>query len=376
MAVAREVRADGSVPAKAPEVPVIIHVDADAFFASVEQRDAPRLRGRPFVVAAEVVACASYGARALGVRSGMPLGRVVRRWPEVTVVPPRVEAYERTSADLFALLRRYTPLVEPGSIEEAFLDVAAAGDPVELARDLRRAARAELGLPVSAGVGRTKLIAKLASRRAKPDGLVVIDAAAEAALRPTLRLRDLWGVGPATVAPLEAAGLRTVADLATLDEAALRTMVSTGMARRLLAIAAGTDDARIRLPRPRRSVAAQHTISPPTRTRSKVLALLDSAVSTALRRLGDDSRTPRRMQVVVRFDDNAVVSIRGALPRPTTDRATIEAVARRLLAGTGYESDGRGVTLVGVKLPLPAAPATPGQLTLPLDGRRQAPARS
>ena len=179
---------------------VILHADADAFFASVEQRDDPALRGRPMVVAHEVVACPSYEARALGIHAGMPLRQVRRRWPQVLVTGYRAEAYEEASVRLFEVFRRFTPLVEPGSVEEAFLDVTGRdrGDPRGLAVALRAAARAEVGLPVSVGVGRTKLMAKLASRRAKPDGLVVVDAELEARVRPRLRLDELWGVGPTT----------------------------------------------------------------------------------------------------------------------------------------------------------------------------------
>ena len=165
---------------------MILHADADAFFASVEQRDDPRLRGRPMVVAHEVVACPSYEARGLGIHAGMPLGQVRRRWPHVLVTGYRPEAYEAASAGLFEVFRRFTPLVEPGSIEEAFLDVEGRdrGDPGALAVALRSTCRDEVGLPVSVGVGRTKLMAKLASRRAKPDGLVVVDAELEARVRP------------------------------------------------------------------------------------------------------------------------------------------------------------------------------------------------
>ena len=188
---------------------MILHADADAFLASVEQRDDPRLRGRPMVVAHEVVACPSYEARALGIHAGMPLRQVRRRWPDVLVTGYRAEAYEEASARLFELFRRFTPLVEPGSMEEAFLDVTGRdrGDVAGMAAALRAQARAEVGLPVSVGAGSTKLIAKLASRRAKPDGLVVVDAELEARLRPRLRLDELWGVGPTSYEKLHAAGL-------------------------------------------------------------------------------------------------------------------------------------------------------------------------
>ena len=314
---------------------VLLHADADAFFASVEQRDDPSLRGRPMVVAHEVVACPSYEARALGIHAGMPLRQVRRRWPQVLVTGYRSEAYE-----------------------EAFLDVTGRdrGDPRGLAVALRAAARAEVGLPVSVGVGRTKLMAKLASRRAKPDGLIVVDAELEARVRPRLRLDELWGVGPTTYEKLHAAGLFVVSDLHGLDEDDLKSIVTTAMARRLVSIARGTDDATIRLPGPRRSVSATRSFAA-TRTRSKVVAVLDECVDRAVTRvLGLDGppRLPNRLEVLVRYDDGAQALQRGPLEAPTLDPAVLRAAAGHLLEQTAYEDDGRGVSLVGVTLPLPA----------------------
>ena len=337
---------------------VILHADADAFFASVEQRDDPALRGRPMVVAHEVVACPSYEARALGIHAGMPLRQVQRRWPQVLVTGYRPEAYEEASARLFEIFHRLTPLVEPGSVEEAFLDVTGRdrGDPRGMALALRAAARAEVGLPVSVGVGRRRMMAKLASRRAKPDGLVVVDAELEARVRPRLRLDELWGVGPTTYEKLHAAGLFVVADLDGLGEDDLKRVVTTAMARRLVSISRGTDDATIRLPGPRRSVSASRSL-PATRTRSKVVGVLDGCVDRAVARvlaLDGPPRLPRRLEVLVRYDDGTQVLERGPLDTPTLDPDSIRGAAGRLLEQTAYEWDGRGVTMVGVTLPLPA----------------------
>jgi DNA polymerase-4 len=339
---------------------VLLHADADAFFASVEQRDDPRLRGRPMVVAHEVVACPSYEARALGVHAGMSTRMVSRRWPEVLVVGYRADAYEDASRRLFDVFRSFTPLVEPGSMEEAFLDVTGRdrGDPAGMAAALRRAARAEVGLPVSIGVGRTKLMAKLASRRAKPDGLVVVDSETEARVRPRLRLDDLWGVGPTTYEKLHAAGLFVVSDLYGWDEQRLKGVVSTAMARRLVSIAAGTDDATVRLPGPRRSVSATRSLAA-TRTRSKVLAVLDECIARAVQRvsgLDGPLRLPARLEVHVRYDDGVQVIERGPLPAPSLATDVLRRAAHDLLDRTGFERDGRGVTLVGLTLPLPATP--------------------
>lgn len=338
---------------------VLFHTDADAFFVSVAQRDDATLRGRPMVVAGHVVMCASYEARALGLHAGMPLSQLRRRWPGLRVVEFRPAAVQEASGALFALFRRFTPLVEPGSMEEAFLDVTERdrGDPAGMAEALRAAARAEVGLPVSVGVARTKLFAKLASRRAKPDGLVVVDDALEAHVRPRLPLDDLWGVGPTTWEKLHAAGLFTVADLAGWEETRLKGIVSTAMARRLLSIRDGIDDATIRLPGPRRSVSATRSMRS-TRTRSAVLAVLGARVEAALARLDDDPREPHRIEVVVRFEDGVQLLERAALPVPTRDESMICRVAEALLARTGWEDDGRGVTLVGLTLGLPAPPVS------------------
>src|SRR5829696_8643277 len=308
------------------------------------------------VVAEEVVACPSYEARALGIHAGMPLRRLQRRWPQVLVTGYRSEAYAEASARLFEVFHRFTPLVEPGSVEEAFLDVTGRdrGDPRGLAVALRAAARYEVGLPVSVGVARTKLMANLASRRAKPDGLVVVDAELEARVRPRLRLGELWGVAPTSYEKLHAAGLFVVADLDGLAEDDLKGIVTTSMARRLVSIARGTDDATIRLPGPRGSVSASRSM-PSTRTRSKVVAVLDGCIDRAIARatsLDGPPRLPRRLEVLVRYDDGTQVLERGPLETPTLDPTSLRTAAGQLLERTAYERDGRGVTLVGVTLPL------------------------
>ncbi len=332
-----------------------MHADADAFFASVEQRDNARYRGVPMVVGEQVVVCASYEARALGIHAGMPLGQVRRQWPATLVAPVRAAAYAEASTLLFEVFRRFTPLVEPGSMEEAFLDVTGRdrGEPAGMATAIRDETRREVGLPVSVGVGRTKLMAKLASRRAKPDGFLVVDAELEARVRPRLRLDDLWGVGPITYEKLHAAQLFVVSDLYGLSRDDLkRRGLSTAMARRVVSIATGTDDATIRLPGPRGSVGATRSF-PATRTRSTVEAVLCLSVRRALARLGDDERLPTRLEVVMRYDDGVQVTERGPLTEPTTAPGAVEAAALGLLGRSGWEQDGRGVTLVGVSIPLP-----------------------
>ncbi|KGN34099.1 DNA polymerase IV [Knoellia sinensis KCTC 19936] len=342
---------------------MLIHADADAFFASVEQRDFPHLRGRPMVVGPQVVACASYEARALGVHAGMPLRQALRRWPDLVVAEFRGDVYESVSADLMALFRDVTPLVEPGSMEEAFLDVSALdGGSVEeagrIAADLRARARRDLGLPVSAGVARAKLFAKLASRRAKPDGLFVVDAETEARVRPRLPVSDLWGVGPASTTKLHDAGVRYVADLAgwTVDTLVDRR-ITKAMARNLIAIRDGVDDATIKLPGPRKSISSTRSLGRATRQRSVVENALRDNVIRAMDRLGDDPRAPTRIDVHLRYDDQHAIIQPGSLDQPTRDVTTLVGAALAALERTAYEEDGRGVAMVGVAFALPAPPA-------------------
>ena len=328
-------------------VVVLIHADADAFFAAVEERDDPSLRGVPFVVAHQVVACPNYAARALGVRGGVPLGHARRLCRELRVVEPRFEAYEEASRQLFGLFAEVTAFVEPGSMEEAFLDVEAVGlDPVATARSLRERARAEVGLPVSMGVGTTKLMAKVASRRAKPDGMVVIGRREDRVVRAALRLEEVWGVGPAKVEALRQQGWRTVGDLAALEVRDLTPVVGTMIARRLAAVASGLDDARVKVPGQRRSAGASRTIAP-TGSRSRLEEVLAELVASASGRLPDDLEVVR-VDLAVRFDDGVVVDRqRDASPALTGDDALLES-CRALLASTGWAADGRGVTFVAV----------------------------
>lgn len=321
---------------------MLIHADADAFFASVEERDDPALRGVPFVVAHQVVACASYPARALGVRGGVPLGHARRVCRDLRVVEPRFGAYEEASAALFGLFREVTAFVEPGSMEEAFLDVGVVGlEPVATARELRERARDRLGLPVSMGVGTTKLMAKVASRRAKPDGMVVISRGEDRALRHALRLEEVWGVGPDKTQALRRQGWRTVGDLVGLEVGDLVPVVGTMIARRLAAVAAGLDDARVRVPGERRSAGASRSI-PPTRSRSVVETTLEQMLLAALGRLPPGLEV-FRMQVGLRFDDGVPTRADRDLSPALADRAALAQRAREALQETGWAEDGRGV---------------------------------
>lgn len=322
---------------------MLIHADGDAFFASVEARDDPTLVGAPFAVATHIVMSASYEARAHGIHGAMPLRQAQRLCPSLRVVPPSSDKYEQAGAELFALFRELTPFVEPGSLEEAFLDVTLVGeDPVEQGRVLRERARAELGLPVSVGVGTTKLMAKVASRRAKPDGMVVISRREDRALRRALRLEEVWGVGPAKAEALRRQGIRTVGDLVDREVRDLVPIVGTMVARRLAGIAAGTDDAHIKTPGERRSAAASRTLMRATRTASTIEGTWEGLIDSALGRLPPGVEVTR-VDGFVRYEDGVTTERLDPLAVAVTDHDDVRDQARRLLAATEWADDGRAV---------------------------------
>ncbi|MCO1658914.1 Y-family DNA polymerase [Pseudonocardia humida] len=325
-----------------PGGPPLLHVDADAFFASVELRDDPSLRGLPMAVADVVVMCASYPARLLGVRAGVPTRMALLDCPQLVTVRPRPQVYERVSRELFALLGEVAATVEPGSMEEAFLDVPglAWSDAADLGTALRARVRDELGLPVSVGVGRTKLIAKLASRAAKPDGLRVVDPATEARLRPALRVDRLWGVGARTLDRLRPHDVTTVADLARYSPDELCAMVGTAMGRRLHAVVTGTDDATVRVPGPRRSVSAQRVPVPPARHAAELRRL----AATVAERLTAEGLACRRLELADTRGARVGVVV---LPEPT---AAVDAIVAAALSLLPAPVDARGLRLTAARL--------------------------
>src|SRR2546422_2248167 len=223
----------------------ILHADLDAFYASVEQRDDPRLRGRPVIVGAGVVLAASYEAKAFGVRTAMG-GRQARRLcPHAIVVSPRMSAYAEASKAMFRIFEDATPLVEGLSIDEAFLDVRGleriSGTAAEIAARLRRDVRERVGLPITVGVARTKFLAKVASGVAKPDGLLVVEPERELAFLHPLPVERLWGVGAVTAEKLRDRGIRTVGEVAELSQAALVSMLGRASGHHLHALAHNRD---------------------------------------------------------------------------------------------------------------------------------------
>ncbi|HEX2088023.1 MAG TPA: DNA polymerase IV [Solirubrobacteraceae bacterium] len=329
--------------------PAILHADVDAFYASVAQRDDPGLRGRPVVVGSWVVMAASYEARAYGVRGGMPTARARRLCPDLVLADPGWEAFAEASRAVLAIFDRFTRVVEPGSMEEAFLDVSDAGRPAAaVAERLRRAVRDEAGLPLSVGVARTKVLAKIASRSAKPDGLYVVEPERELEFLHALPVERLWGVGPATTRKLHAHGLTTVRQAVALDEAELIAILGRSAGRYVHAIAHNRDHRPVRRRRGRRSFGAQRALGRGPRTRAELgQAVVDLAERIA-RRMERKGRAGRTVVLRLRFGDYTRATRSCTLPHPTADAGSIGIAGLQLLDGAMALVERRGITLVGL----------------------------
>jgi DNA polymerase IV len=332
----------------------ILHADLDAFYASVEQRDAPELRGRPVIVGAGVVLAASYEAKARGIRTAMG-GHVARRLcPDAVVVSPRFSAYVEASKAVFEIFDDTTPLVEGLSIDEAFLDVRGlrriAGTPREIAGRLKARVLDEVGLPITVGVARTKHLAKVASGIAKPDGLLVVPPDGELHFLHPLPVERLWGVGPVTSGKLHAAGLRTVGAVAEIAEEALCELVGRAAGRHLHALAHNRDPRRVEVGRRRRSIGSQRALGRGRRSPEELDTFLVGLIDRVARRLRKARRVFRTVVLRVRFDDYARVTRSHTLPEATDQTDAALATARALLATAMPLIERRGITLIGVAL--------------------------
>jgi DNA polymerase-4 len=332
----------------------ILHADLDAFFASVEQRDDPRLRGRPVIVGGGVVLAASYEAKACGVRTAMG-GRQARALcPAAVVVPPRMSAYAAASRAVFGVFERTTPLVEGLSIDEAFLDVGGlrriAGSPVQIAARLRAAVLDEVGLPITVGVARTKFLAKVASGVAKPDGLLLVPPDGELEFLHPLPVERLWGVGAVTAGKLHALGVRTVADVAGLGEPALVSFLGRAAGRHLHALAHNLDPRSVETGRRRRSIGSQRALGRRVRTPEELDAILAGILDRLGRRLRGAHRVCRTVVLRLRFADYTRATRSHTLAEATAHTGTLLAAARTLLAAVLPMLLERGVTLIGVSL--------------------------
>ena len=313
---------------------------------------------------------ASYEARAYGIHGGMGGRRARRLCPHLLAVPPRFDAYTEASRALFDLFEETAPLVEGLSLEEAFLDVRGleriSGTPPQIAKTLRRRARERIGLAVTVGIARTKVLAKMASRAAKPDGLLVIDPEREAEFLDPLPVEALWGVGDATAEKLRAHGIATIGQLGRRDEWDLARFLGGHAARHLRAIAQSRDPRRVRGGRRRRSIGTQSAFAGGRRSRSDLDALLITLVDRVARRARAANRAGRTVTLRFRFGDFSRATRSRTLAHPTAGTGAILAAARALLGAAAPLIRGRGITLLGITV---ANLSDQAQLELPLDPR-------
>lgn len=332
----------------------VLHADLDAFYASVEQRDAPELRGRPVIVGGGVVLAASYEAKARGVRTAMG-GRQARELcPDAVVVPPRMDAYSAASKDVFAIFRDTTPLVEGLSIDEAFLEVGGlrriAGKPEQIAARLRERVRTEAGLAISVGVARTKFLAKVASAVSKPDGLLVVEPEREEEFLLPLPVERLWGVGAVTAEKLHRYGIRTVGELAELEAATAERMLGKATGAHVHALARLRDPRPVDATRRRGSIGSQRALGSRPRSAEELDLILTQIVDRLGRRLRDGDRVCRTVVLRLRFGDFTKATRSRSLRAPTDRTAIVLTVARILLAAAQAEISARGITLIGISL--------------------------
>lgn len=332
----------------------ILHVDMDAFYASVEQLDDPSLRGKAIIIGApesrSVVSSASYEARRFGVRSAMPVGQALRLCPHAIVVPPHFDRYVEMSARVMAIFRDVTPLVEPLSIDEAFLDVRGArrlwGSPGEIARMLRRRVLDETGLTCSIGVAATKHVAKMASTISKPDGLLIVPERATLDFLAARPVRALWGVGPKASAALEARGIRTVADVRETPRVVLARALGEAMGEQVWRLAHGIDPRPVDTQRVEKSVGHEETfhedISDDAILRAELRRLADR-VGARLRGGGWEGST---VAIKVRFADFTTISRSQTLSEPTAVGQRIGDAALELFASIDRPLP---VRLIGVR---------------------------
>jgi DNA polymerase-4 len=350
----------------------ILHADVDSFYASVEQRDDPSLRGRPVIVGAGVVLAASYEAKAYGVRTPMNGVQARRLCPDAVVVRPRMDAYSQASKDMFEVFRDTTPFVEGLSIDEAFLDVGGlwriSGTPTEIAVRLRATVRERVGLPITVGVARTKFLAKVASGVAKPDGLLVVPVDGELEFLHPLPIEALWGVGTVTAAKLHERGITTVAEVARLGEAALVEILGRALGRQLHALSHNRDPRRVETGRRRRSIGTQRALGRRRRSPEQLDTDVVALVDRLSQRLRAAHRVSRTIVLRLRFDDFTRATRSHTLPQATADTPALLSAVRELLAAAMPTIRRRGITLIGITYTnLDSDSAI--QLALPFDRR-------
>jgi DNA polymerase-4 len=351
-----------------------MHADLDSFYASVEQRDDPSLRGRPVIVGGGVVLAASYEAKACGVRTAMGGARARALCPHAVVMPPRMSAYSEASKEVFAIFERTSPLVEALSIDEAFLDVRGlghiSGSPTQIAARLRAEVRDEVGLPITVGLACTKFLAKVASGIAKPDGMLVIPVGSEIAFLHPLPVERLWGVGRVTSAKLRSHGITTVREVATVGEQGLVRMLGRASGRQLAALADNRDPRRVRRRPRRRSIGAQRALGRRARSPAELQATLMTLIDRVSRRLRAARRACRTVVLRLRFDDFSRATRSHTVAEATTRTATLLSIVRGLFVAAQPLIRARGLTLIGVALSN-LCDENAIQLALPFDRARE-----
>lgn len=351
--------------------PSILHADVDSFFASVEQRRDPRLLNRAVIVGSGVVMAASYEAKAFGIHGGMNGARARRLCPHAVVVQPHFSDYGLASRELFELFRRTSPQVEGLSMEEAFLDVGGleqiSGSPAQIAERLRRQVREELRLPISVGVARTKTLAKMASRAAKPDGLLLLAPGAEREFLHPLPIEALWGIGDATARKIARLGVRTVGDLAEVPEASLIAALGRHTGSHLHALANLREHRPVRSYRRRRSYGSQSALGGGPHVLHEIERSLAKAVERSSRRMRAAGRSGRTVILRLRFGDYTQASRSRTLPRATASTEAFLTATASLLHEAEPLIAARGLTLVGVTITNLDGSAAGVQLELPLE---------
>jgi nucleotidyltransferase/DNA polymerase involved in DNA repair len=348
----------------------ILHVDMDAFYASVELRHRPDLRGRPVIVGGGsrgVVLSATYEARACGVHSAMPMTRARRLCPQAVVLPPQFAAYAEASAGVMAIFRSITPLVEPLSLDEAFLDVSGArrrlGRPAWIGEWIRARISDEQGITCSVGVAPTKFLAKLASTRCKPDGLLVVPAGGAAEFLHPQPVTALWGVGDSGADALQRLGLRTVGDLARTPLPSLRRALGPAVAEHLHALATGHDPRRVVVHEPDKSIGAEETFPADVDDHATVRRELLRLAERTAHRLRASGQVGRTVSIKVRFADFKTITRARTLPVPTDVGRDIYETARSLY--DGLRLDRARLRLIGVRMEgIAQATTAPRQLEI------------
>lgn len=349
----------------------ILHADLDAFYASVEQLLNPALRGKPIAVGGGVVLAASYEARAFGVRGGMPGRRARELCPQLIFVGGHFEEYQRLGDAAIGVLEDFTPLVERISIDEAFADVAGCthlfGSPAEIAIAIRGRVRAELGLPISIGVARTKHLAKIASQVAKPDGMVVVDPERELQFLHPLPVGLVWGVGPATETRLADIGVTTIGQLATTPGWSLESLLGHAVGSKLASLAWNRDSRTVTAGRRARSAGAQSALGKRPAEERVFRPTLHHLADRIATRLRAKSRLGRTVTVRVRFADLRAVTRSATLPAPIAATVTLAEIAEELVRRVLADHPGeRTITLLGISVSNLDAAEDHVQLELPL----------